>query len=342
MTMSRQETDEDPPAWLARLDPELVGGAQRQPYVAFSDPLAARRNFARATRLSRALRSSVTSEQGLRIVDRSFDALDDGRAVPVRVYRPLHLVPDAGRPDPVLVYFHGGAFLAGDLDTDHDRCVLLARDSDCVVVSVAYRRPPEHPFPAPVDDCFAAVAWVWTAAAELGVDPERIAVGGSSAGATLAAAVALMARDRGRPRLALQLLLYPALDDRLDTASMRAFPATAAWTVEDSRLMWRHYLGDAPAAADSYYAIPARCNNFAGVAPAYLMVPEVDALRDEAVDYAVRLLRDGVHVELHHVAGAFHGFDVALPEAQLSARLLGEHSAALRQAFRRPTAAAPR
>jgi acetyl esterase len=143
-----------------------------------------------------------------------------------------------------------------------------------------------------------------------------------------------MARDRGGPRLGLQMLLYPALDDRLDTDSMREFPATSSWTVQDSALMWRHYLGDHPDAATSEYAVPARRADFTGVAPAYVLVAEVDALRDEAIDYAVRMTRDGVPVELHHVSGAFHGFDAAVPAAAVSARSLADQAAALHHALR--------
>lgn len=317
------------PSWVSRLDPELARSAQMQPYVAFTDPWAARKNFARATRLSRALRGTAVSTNGIGILDRMFSVPGEDREIKVRVYTPDGVT----QPAPALVYFHGGAFLAGDLDTEHDRCVRLGGEAGCVIVSVDYRRPPEHPFPAPGEDCFAATNWVISAAAELGISPERVAVGGSSAGATLAAAVALMARDRGGPRLALQMLLYPALDDRLATGSVRRF-STTSWTIEDYALMWRHYLGESRDAATSPYAVPARCSDFRGVAPAYVLAVEVDALRDEAIEYAVRMLRDGVRVELHHLARAFHGFDAASPQAALSVRSLADQSAALRNAFR--------
>jgi acetyl esterase/lipase len=316
-------------AWLARLEPDLVHGARNQPYVSFTDPLAARRNFARAARLSRAVRGRSPALDRVDVADLAFHAERPDREIPVRRYLPT----DVATPAPVLVHFHGGAFVAGDLETEHDRCALLASEGGCAVVSVDYRRAPEYPFPAPVEDGFAAVRWVHDRGGDLGMDPTRIAVTGASAGATLATAVSIMARDRGGPRIALQLLLYPALDNSLVTDSARRFPLTASWTTEDTGLMWRHYLGPDPAAADSPYAVPARCTDFRGVAPAYVLVAEADALRDEAVDYAVRMMRDGVPVELHHVSRVFHGFDAALPQAVVSVRVFREQVSALRSAF---------
>jgi acetyl esterase/lipase len=314
-----------------RMDSELARAAELQPYVDFTDPLGSRRNFARAVKISRALRGKGPAEALVHTEDTRFTVPGTEHEIPVRIYRPEGL----REPAPALVYFHGGAFVAGDLDTEHDRCLGLALESGCVVVSVDYRRPPESPFPGPTEDCYAALCWVAAAAEELRVDAERLAVGGSSAGGTLAAATALMSRDRQGPALVLQLLLYPALDDRLDSGSMRRYPRTAAWHIEDSAHMWRHYLGDEPGNAASPYAIPARRADFRGVAPAYVLLAEVDALRDEGIDYAMRMLEAGVSVELHHFAGAFHGFDAAVPKAQLSRRALAEQSAALRRAFAR-------
>ncbi|GHH69081.1 esterase [Streptosporangium violaceochromogenes] len=319
------------PGWASALDGELVQAAVRQPYVAFTDPLAARRNFARATRLSRALRGVTYDPEGVDVDHLVLRVPEDGHELTVRRYVP-GAVP---APRPAMVYFHGGAFVAGDLDTEHDRCLRFAAEAGCAVFSVEYRRPPDHPFPVPVKDCLAAVEWIAAEAGALDVDSRLIAVGGSSAGATLAAAVALLCRDRGGPEPVLQMLLYPALDNRLDSDSMAAYPRVTSWTIEDSALMWRHYLGDDPRAASSAYAVPARRGDFTGVAPAYVLVAEVDALRDEAIDYAVRMMGDGVPVELHHLAGTFHGFDAAAPAARVSQRSLAGQSAALRAAFRR-------
>jgi acetyl esterase len=310
-----------------RLDADLARAAALQPYVAFADPLASRRNFARSVKLSRALRESGPTAASVSTENHGF--MRDQHFIGVRLYRPGDLIGQA----PVLVYFHGGAFVAGDLDTEHERCLRLALEARCLVVSVDYRRAPEHPFPTPAEDCYAAVRWVADAASALGATPGKIAVGGSSAGGTLAATVAMMCRDRGGPRLALQLLLYPALDDRLDSVSMHRYPRTAAWHIEDSRFMWQYYLGSNPANRTSPYAVPAKCDDLSGLAPAYILLAEVDALRDEGIAYALRLLGAGVSVELHSFAGTFHGFDLAAPNAEATRRAISGQIAALSRAF---------
>ncbi|MFG2463012.1 alpha/beta hydrolase [Streptomyces sp. NPDC048523] len=315
------------------LDRELVEAESRQPFVSFIDPLKARRNFRRAVSLSRALRGPCSDERDVEVEDTAFTAPDDGRKIPVRIYTPLG--KNQPTPLPVLLYMHGGAFVAGDLDTEHDRCVTLSRNAEVVVVSVDYRRPPEHPFPAALDDCYAVLCQVSQDAGNPRWDGDRIAVGGSSAGGNLAAGLALMARDRSGPRISLQLLLYPALDDRLTSRSLRLFPRASGWNVEDSPRMWRHYTGGVT--QPHQYAAPARCDDFRHVAPAYMLVAEVDALRDEGIDYACRMMRDGVPVELHCFARAFHGFDLAAPHAALTRHAMADQIAALAAAFARPS-----
>jgi acetyl esterase/lipase len=195
-----------------------------------------------------------------------------------------------------------------------------------VVVSVDYRLAPEHPFPAGVDDCYLALEWVSTHADELGIDPDRIAVGGSSSGGATAAGVTLMARDRGGPAIAFQLLVYPVIDDRLDTPSMRACIDTPLFARHDAELMWSYYLGSEPSEV-SPYAAPGRATDLAGLPPAYVCVAEFDPLRDEGIAYAQRLVGAGVSTELHLYPGTFHGFD-ALPSA-VTIRALDEQTAAL-------------
>jgi acetyl esterase/lipase len=232
----------------------------------------------------------------------------------VRIYRPTGV---AAGPLPGILYFHGGAFISGDLDTGDGNCRDLCLAASAVVVSVDYRLAPEHPYPAAFDDCYAALCWTAQQADRLGVDRTRLAVAGRSAGGALAAAVALAARDRSGPELAFQLLLVPALDDRCELPSVDECTDSRVVDGRVVRGMWPLYLGSA--AADRY-AAPARADDLAGLPPAYLEVCQADALRDEALEYARRLMTAGVQVELHLVPGAFHLFEGYAPASRLAHR----------------------
>lgn len=255
--------------------------------------------------------------------------ITDGRApagsgsVPVRIYR------RGAAPAPVVVYCHAGGFALGNLDTDHRQCVELARRASCTVVSVDYRLAPEHPYPAALGDASAVLRWVVASAGELGVDPTRLAVAGSSAGATLAACLAHGAADGVLPPVAFQLLHQPVLDDR-STLSKREFRASPAFDGEAAQLMWAHYLGPAPTPEP---AAPARRNRLDGLPPALITCAEVDPFRDEAIDYALRLLHAGVSAELHVFARTCHGFDSLLPDWSVSQRLFTLQGQALAIAF---------
>lgn len=244
--------------------------------------------------------------------------------VPVRIYR------SAGAEAPAVVYCHAGGFALGNLDTDHRQCVELARRAGCCVVSVDYRLAPEHPFPAALDDAAAVLNWLADNGTRLGVDSAKIAVAGSSAGGALAAGLAHRAADGQSPPVVFQLLHQPVLDDR-PTASKTEFRATPAFDGEGAELMWGHYLaGQSPSAQ----SVPARRSQLRGMAPALVTCAEIDPFRDEAVEYAWRLLRAGVSAELHVFPGACHGFDSLLPEWHASQRLFALQGDALARAFR--------
>lgn len=185
----------------------------------------------------------------------------DGQPLGVRIYRNADLAADVTTP--AVVWFHGGGFVMGDLETDDSLCRTIAERIGAVVVSVDYRLAPEHPFPAGVEDCYRSLCWVAGHSAELTVDPSRLAVGGTSAGGGLAAAVALMTRDRGGPRLTFQFLGFPMLDDDADTWSMRQHCDPRVWDADACRRSWALYLGpiDGP---PSPYAAPARAPDLAG------------------------------------------------------------------------------
>jgi acetyl esterase len=219
-----------------------------------------------------------------------------------RVYTPV----GDDTPRPVVAYFHGGGWVIMGIETHDGICRRLTNASSAIVVSVDYRLAPEHRFPAALDDCFAATAWLAEHAADLGGDPARLAVAGDSAGGNLAAAVALRARVDG-PRLAAQVLAYPVCDAAQDTASYRDNGEGYMLTAKDMAWFWDCYLGPDGDPADAF-ASPLRAANLAGVAPALVLTAEYDPLRDEGEAYARRLDGFDVSVELHRFGGMVHGF----------------------------------
>lgn len=246
--------------------------------------------------------------------------------VRVRLYVPRGR---GSAPVPGLFWIHGGGFLMGTIDQDDLVCDAFAARFGCIVCSVEYRLAPEDPFPAGVEDCYAGLRGFFVQAAELGVDPALIGIAGISAGGGLAAAVALLARDRGEVTLAFQMPLCAQLDDRHITHSSRSIHDTRVWNTETSIGAWRAYLGGAADAVVSPYAAPARAADLAGLPPTFLSVGQLDPFCDENLEYARRLLEAGVPTELHVYPGAFHGFDVLAPSARVSVAALAARDAAL-------------
>jgi acetyl esterase len=236
-------------------------------------------------------------------------ALVDERSIPgpagkilLRVY-----TPEARGTLPVLVYFHGGGWVIGTFETHDGVCRHLAKQSQAVVVSVDYRLAPEHKFPAAAEDCYAATCWVADNAAALGADAKRLAVGGDSAGGNLAAVVSLMARDRGKPKIAFQLLVYPVTNHGYDTASYRDNADGYLLTRDAMVWFWNHYLGGESDSSNPY-ASPLRAASFAGLPPAMVVTAELDPLRDEGEAYAEKLRQAGVPVKHKRYDGLIHGF----------------------------------
>jgi acetyl esterase len=271
---------------------------------------------------------------GLDIEDRLIPGPEGAPDVAVRVYTPS----DRTGPVPAVLYIHGGGFFGGSIDLEHSGAVRTARELGVVVVSVEYRLAPENPFPAGLEDCYAALTWLHQSAGELGVDAGRIAASGGSAGGGLTAGLTLLARDRGGPPIVFQCLMIPELDDRLDTPSMQRFTDTPVWYRAAAERSWRWYLGDAYGAGDvSPYAAPARAGDLSGLPPAYVTTMEFDPLRDEGITYALRLLQAGVSVELHSFPGTFHGSGMAAGAA-VTRRETAERLAALRRGLALPDA----
>jgi acetyl esterase/lipase len=222
-------------------------------------------------------------------------------------------------PTPVLYNIHGGGMIFGDSRTGLPLVIDRAAELQAAVVSVEYRLAPETPHPGPVEDCYAGLAWVAAHAGELGADPDRIVVIGGSAGGGLAAAVALLARDRGGPALFGQVLLRPMLDDRNNTPSAGQLAGLGVWDRSDNEVGWTALLGPARGGPDvSPYAAPARATDLSGLPPAFIDVGSAETFRDEVVAYASRIWQAGGVAELHVWPGGFHGFPVMAPDAAIS------------------------
>jgi acetyl esterase len=255
-----------------------------------------------------------------------------GGELPLRLYRPA-----GERPLPALLYFFGGGWVLGTIDTADGVSRSLANSSGALVVVVGYRLAPEHPFPAAIDDCYATVRWVAEHAEEVGADPARLAVGGDSAGGNLAAGVALRARADG-PALAGQLLVYPNTDQLADDQSMRA--ADDPFLFNHHSVAWyrQHYLAS-PGDAANPLASPLRAKSLAGLPPALVITAEYDPLRDQGEAYARRLAGDGVQVELSRYPGMAHGFFTMAGTVDASRAAIEQAASQLRAWF--GTAAAP-
>jgi acetyl esterase len=225
-----------------------------------------------------------------------------GGDILVRIY-----TPRGDGPFPVLVYFHGGGWVISNLDVYDSSCRALCRQTKCAVVSVAYRRAPEHPYPAAIEDAYAATRWAMINARQFNGDPARVAVGGENAGGNLAAVVCLMARDNGEPLPVAQLLIYPVTDTSMSTDSYREH--ADALPLNSAMMAWyfKHYLAD-PESASQPYAAPLRAQDLTGLPPAIVITAEIDPLRDEGEAYANRLSQAGVWVSAHRYLGVTHEF----------------------------------
>lgn len=277
--------------------------------------------------------ASLPKNKAIAIENRRIPGLEKG-LIPVRMYSPLSKQENI----PALLWFHGGGFILGDLDTDDHWCAAIAHEVGCCVVSVDYRLAPEYPFPAGVEDCYAALLWLVSMAGEFGIDTARIGVAGASAGGNLAASVALMARDQKGPGLAFQFLIYPCLDDRHATPSSFSITDKRLWHRQMSLQAWEAYLGENHSTEVSCYAAPSRAKNLAGLPPAYISAAELDLLRDEDILYATRLMQSGINTELHVFPGVVHGFEFFFQDTLVSKKTRTEYLAVLKKALARPLA----
>ncbi|WP_162941622.1 alpha/beta hydrolase [Desertimonas flava] len=277
--------------------PGLGEAAAAFPPAGLDDVSAAR---ARVEALA-AGRADSTDWTGVVVEDRRVEG-DGGTPVKVAIFRPT----DSVEPVPTMVFFHGGGFVLGDERSNDPLLTMLVRELQMAIVSVDYRLAPEHPCPAALEDGRTVLRWCAANAASERFDTGRLALGGQSAGAAIAAGVALANRSNDPP-LSFLFLGEPVLDPRLATPSMTAMDDTPVWRRRDAELSWRYYLGDHTVDDLPPYASPATCELVDHLPPTYITANEVDPLRDEAIDFARRLLGQGVAVEFHLYRGAFHG-----------------------------------
>jgi acetyl esterase/lipase len=246
----------------------------------------------------------------------------------------VYLPKNVSTPTPALLWIHGGGYVIGNADLADLQVKNIVSTIGCAAVSVDYRLAPETPHPGPVEDCYAALKWLYTNASDLGVDAARIAIGGDSAGGGLTAGLALLTRDRGEVPLVFQLLIYPMLDDRTVTVTdPHPYTGEYIWTADSNRFGWTALLGQEPGGADvSPYASAARAEYLEGLPPTFIGVGTLDLFLEEDLEYARRLIRAGVPTELHVYPGAFHAFPM-VAEAQVSQSFTRDYLHALTQAF---------
>jgi len=241
------------------------------------------------------------------------------------IYKPK----DAKGKRPAFLHIHGGGYVVGLPEMSDEMNLRVCGQLGTVVLSVDYRLAPEHPIPAPLDDCYAGLAWLHKSAEELGIDRERIAIGGESAGGGLAAALGLKARDLAAYAVCHQQLVYPMLDDRTGTSDAPGDPLCGefVWTRDSNQFGWTAYLGDAPRAAPQ---VPARADSLKGLPPTWILTAALDLFRDENIAYAQRLMADGVKSELHIYPAACHGFQM-IPGTTLNKRYVADYMGALKR-----------
>jgi acetyl esterase/lipase len=312
---------------IKRMDPEVAAMLTGLPVLDLTDIPAARKAMMERRAVANA---GVEPSPSVVRQDHLVPGLDGAPDVRVRHYRPadqLGLLP-------CLYWIHGGGHVLGQIEQDDVAMDHIVDAVGCAVVSVDWRRPPEHPFPAPMDDCYAGLAWTHGHTDSLGVDPLRIAVGGASSGGGSAAGLALLARDRGQLDVCFQLLIYPMLDDRNVTPASHAVTDPRVWNRTSNLIGWRSYVGDAVGTDQvSPYAAPTRATDLAGLPPAYLATGDLDLFIDEDLEYAQRLQQADVPIELHVYPGGIHGFDSTAPASQLARRFARDRDDALHRAL---------
>lgn len=310
------------------VDPELVAILDLIP----STPLTAE-NLATSRANAAAMVAGMVMPEypNLSVSERYVPGPEGAPDVRILLYQPMQTAqPTAG-----LLWLHGGGYVSGSVDTEDIRARAMAAELGCVLVSVDYRLAPETPFPGAIEDCYAVLRWLHANAEAVGVDSRRLAVGGGSAGGGLAAALALLARDRGEIPLTFQVLIAPMLDDRTVTLDPpHPYTGQFMWTHESNRFGWSALLDQEPGSEGiSPYAAAARAANLEHLPPTFIAVGALDLFLEEDMEYARRLIRAGVPTELHVYPGVYHGFQM-VPNASVTQAVVRDQISAIRRAFK--------
>jgi len=316
-------------AIFERLDPELAVVVAQVPTLDLTDIPGARASLAELYVLIN------TAEPNPRVShsDHTAPGRDGNPDVMVRVFRPAD-GSASGEKLPCVYWTQGGGYVLTAPDLDDQWCEGLVDAHRCIVVSVDWRRAPEHPFPAAADDCYAGLAWVVANADEVGVDAQRIAIAGHSSGGGSTAGLALLVRDRAEFSVAHAMLIYPMIDDTDTTHSSHIVTDPQVWNRTSNQIGWRSYLGDSYGTDQvSPYAAPARMTELHGLPPTSILTGDLDLFVDEDVTYAQRLMQADVPTELHVYPGAHHGFDRQVPGAAVSRQFYADRDAILSRVF---------
>jgi acetyl esterase/lipase len=268
--------------------------------------------------------SNVTKE------DREVPRLTGGGTIHIRIYRPVNNIETL----PAIFAIHGGGMFMGSIEADDAHASTLCEDSGTVTIAIDYRLAPEFPYPAGLDDCFTVLKWIFDNSIKLGIDSEKVAVYGESAGGNLALALGLMARDLGAPKIAFLAPIYPMLDDRSTTPSSYEVIDVGVWDRHEQLEAWQWYLGSQSGSADiPIYAAPGRAEDFANLPPTFIDVGTIDLFRDEVITLVGKIASSGVPVEFHLYPGAYHAAELFAPEADLSKLIWRNRITALRSAL---------